>query len=320
MRMLRNLMAVGMLALSSPSHATPPTPVDASLAELAPTSEQVIAYLLKDGPPKPERRFRGLPAVDREGLRFGAFENVECTEKSRYQGRPYWRCFYSMTAFTRAGTKLTSRGWEILGHDDKGGLRPIMLQVVAAVPPSSGKGSSPGQPPSPLLNAKGLAQLITVPEEEELESFLVQRNRKALTAVPSQSCDPKVPSCAEAVERIAQRYAPMMTSIYMSKAQDRATEIFSSTMSEPETRATLDFFRSDAGRAFLRSLSQVFVLKKNAGSSLNQVDRDQILFAAVLSQEVQMRKEFQDATGDLPRAPSAALPPIKLQAPSAPHQ
>lgn len=306
-----------LLVAIAPVEAEAP---DASPAEAPPTSEQVIAYLLKDGPPKPERRFRGLPAADREGLRFGAFENIECTEKSRYQGRPYWRCFYTMTAFTRSGTKLTSRGWEILGHDNKGGLRPIMLEVVTATPPSPGKGSQSGSPPSPLPNAKGLAQLITVPEEEELERFLVQRNRKALTAVPSQSCDPKVPSCAEAVERIARRYAPMMTSVYMSKAQDRAAEIFSSTMSQAETKATLDFLGSDAGRAFLRSLSQVYVLKKNAGSSLGQVDRDQILFASVLSHEVQMQKEFQDVTRNLPRAPSVALPPVKLQAPSPPSQ
>lgn len=249
------------------------TPVVA-LKEAAPTSEQVITYLLKDGPPKLERRFRGLPAVDREELRFGAFENVECTEKSRYQGRSYWRCFYTTTAFTRSGTKLTSRGWEILGHDGKGGLQPIMLEMVAVAPANPTDGRSSGQSAPPLLNAKGLAQLITVPETEELESFLEQRNRKALTDVPSQSCDPKVLSCAEAIERIARRYAPVMTSIYITKAQDRAAEIFSATMSQAESKATLDFLRSDPGRAFLRSLSQVYILKKSSGSSLSQVDRD----------------------------------------------
>ena len=168
-------MAVGMLALSSPSHASSPTPVDASLEELTPTSEQVIAYLLKNGPPNPERRFLGLPAVDREGLRFGAFENIECTEQSRYQGRPYWRCFYTMTAFTRAGTKLTSRGWEILGHDDKGALQPIMLRVVPT-PPAGAAPSNNSQPPgsdashknevrSPSSNAPDFCSTATNPSQ-----------------------------------------------------------------------------------------------------------------------------------------------------------
>jgi hypothetical protein len=131
-------MAAGLVALGSPI-ASQSSTVDTSFAESAPTSEQVIAYLLKGDPPKLERRFREIPANDREGLRLGTFENIQCTDKTHYQGRPYWRCFYTLTAFTRSGAKLASRSWEFLGHDGKGGLQPIMLEVVVPTPPSTNR-------------------------------------------------------------------------------------------------------------------------------------------------------------------------------------
>ncbi|MDX3910717.1 MAG: hypothetical protein QHC67_13000 [Sphingobium sp.] len=105
-------------------------PADTPL-EAPPTAEKVIAYLLKGGTPNPDRqfRFRGLPIEDRQGLRFSTYENVNCTEPSRYRARTYWRCFYTMTAFTRSGKKLTSTAWEILAHDGEGGVQPIMLET-----------------------------------------------------------------------------------------------------------------------------------------------------------------------------------------------
>ncbi|MBB4642571.1 hypothetical protein HNQ99_002907 [Rhizorhapis suberifaciens] len=54
-------MAAGMLALPSPSHTSQPSAVDASLAESASTSEQVIAYFRKDGPPKIGTEVQRIP-------------------------------------------------------------------------------------------------------------------------------------------------------------------------------------------------------------------------------------------------------------------
>lgn len=122
----------GAILLTTMAPANAEAPADTQLE--APTAEKVIAYLLKGGPPNLDRQFRGLPIEDRRGLKFSTYENVECTEPSRYRARTYWRCFYTTTAFTRSGKKLTSTAWEILAHDGEGGLQPIMLETRSMNP------------------------------------------------------------------------------------------------------------------------------------------------------------------------------------------
>ena len=117
---------------------------------MPPTPAEVTTYLLREGPPKPELRFRDLPEKDRVGLKFGGYEDVVCSEKSFFEGHPFWRCYYTVTAITSSGRRLADKGWVILGRSESNNLQPIPLATVGTNAPETGANSaSPEKQNSP---------------------------------------------------------------------------------------------------------------------------------------------------------------------------
>lgn len=170
----------------------------------------------------------------------------------------------------------------------------------------------------PSASALALARLVShgEPAAERLAKTAEGVTHRLLNTFTRRGagCDPKVPSCLAAAQRIAREQAPIILAANKEARDEWRAIIMDETMTASEIAAATVFVATPAGRSFARALT----LLEAPGDASPTLQRR--LAIAMMkgrpSPEQGMFDRFYDLTVDLPRRSLPLVPPPPQPSPS----
>ncbi len=181
------------------------------------------------------------------------------------------------------------------------------FRAEAAVPPAAA-GVEPSAAALSLARSTGIGPLGLTSRLSPEQAAAALSNRLLHTVEASRGarCDPQVPECRAAADRIAHEAAPALIAERREAAARMVAVIFDDSMTPEEMRAAAAFAATPAGRSFARAVS----LAADPGAAPPALQqRLMVALARPGMGDGRLLERFYDETKQLPRARLVAPPP-----------